>query len=421
MLSQDFLQRLLNVSLRTLSLVSRFVMLFALAYMLTPADIGLYGLMTATIGFSVLVIGGDFYAYSQRELMSHPKEEWGFILQHQGVAAALLYVVLLPLNGLVFVFKLLPDCFILWFFILLISEHLAQELYRLLVAMQRPITASCMLFVRMGLWVWVLLPVMWFAPTLQKLETVFFAWFIGSMFSCVAGIVIVWREVGFWKWYPVDWKWLRIGYKKGLMFLVGTICFRALFTADRYIIKHYVGMEMLGVYVLYMSMAMAIVNFMEPAIFSFLYPRLVSAWRQGQHAIYKKVFRELSFSAIMFSIGLAVACAVLAPLVLQWTGKSIYIGQQHLLWVLLVMVVIYAIGMVPHYGLYAFGADRIIMLSHLSSLGIFILMVALMVGTWPFFAVPLALIGSFSWMGGVKLWFYLRLKNNHEVAVVVAR
>ncbi|RLD54213.1 MAG: hypothetical protein DRJ01_18340, partial [Bacteroidetes bacterium] len=195
MLSQEFLQRLLNVSLRTLSLVSRFVLLFALAYLLTPADIGRYGLMTATIGFSVLVIGGDFYAYSQRELMSRPKEEWGFILQHQGVAAVLLYVVLLPINGLVFVFKLLPDCFILWFFILLVSEHLAQELYRLLVAMQRPITASCMLFVRMGLWIWVLLPVMWFVPTLQKLETVFFAWFIGSMFSCVAGVVVVWHEV----------------------------------------------------------------------------------------------------------------------------------------------------------------------------------------------------------------------------------
>ena len=394
-------------------------MLFVLARLLTPADLGIYGLMTATIVFSVLVIGGDYYTYSQRELMSRPCDQWSFVLQHQGLATLLLYVVLLPLQGLVFIFDLLPISLALWFFVLLVSEHLAQELNRLLVAMQRPLTASWVLFVRTGLWVWVVLPLMWLVPSLQKLETVFFAWFVGSLLAGIIGAFVVWRIIGLWQWWPIDWSWLRVGYRKGLMFLVATMCFRALFTADRYIVEHFVGVEMLGVYVLYMGMATAIVNFMDPAIFSFLYPRLVSAWRQGQYATYRRVFRELSLSAVVVSFGLAVACAVLAPWVLQWTGKPIYVGQLPLLWVLLVMAIVYSLGMVPHYGLYACGADRSIMFSHVSALLMFVAMVALLSRFWPLYAVPWALAGSFLGMGGLKLWLYLRVMNNQKMPSAV--
>ena len=183
------------MALRSLSLASRFVLLFVLARLLAPVEVGLYGLVTATVSFSVLMIGGDYYTYSQRELMSRPREEWGFVLQHQVMAIAMLYVVLVPLQGLVFVFDLLPDSIFLLFFALLLVEHLAQELNRLLVAMQKPLSASWVLFVRSGLWIWVMVPLMWNMPALQNLETVFMAWFIGSFLSIFLGIFIVWRDI----------------------------------------------------------------------------------------------------------------------------------------------------------------------------------------------------------------------------------
>ncbi len=385
-------------------------MLFVLARLLPPTELGLYGLMTATVGFSVLIVGGDYYTYSQRDLLSRPKEQWSFVIQHQCVAIVLLYIVLLPLQGLIFVFDLLPKQYAICFFAVLIGEHLSQEINRLLIAMQRPLTASWVLFVRLGLWVWVVLPLMWYMPSIQQLETIFFAWFIGSVFAVIIGSIIVWRDVGCWRWWPLDWKWLRLGYKKGLIFLIATMCFRALFTVDRYAVEHFAGGDMLGVYVLYMSMAGAIINFMDPAIFSFLYPRLVSAWRQGQHEIYKRTFRELALSAILTSLGLALICATLAPWVLNWTGKSIYLNQLPLLWILLLVAVIYTIGMVPHYGLYARGADRSIMFAHISSLAIFIIIVVLMAEAFPLYVVPLSLVVAFSWMGGLKMWLYLVLK-----------
>ncbi len=407
---EELLKRLLNVALRSLSLASRFILLFVLARLLSPTDVGLYGLVSATVSFSVLVVGGDYYTYSQRELMSRPRDQWSFVLQHQALAIALLYAVLLPLQWPIFGFDLLSRSFAPWFFTLLVVEHLAQELSRLLVAMQKPLSASLMLFLRSGIWVWVMVPLMWNISLLQRLETVFIGWFVGSSLSVLFSLAIVWRAIPNWQWFHVDWGWLLIGYRKGLIFLIATMCLKTLLTADRYIVEHFAGADMLGAYVLYMSMAMAIVKFLDPAIFSFLYPRLISAWRQGDFGVYRCVLKEFSVSAILTSSGLAIVCAILAPLVLRWTGNAIYSAQQPLLWILLVMVVIYAVGMVPHYGLYARGADRSILFAQLSSLIVFAVLVALTVGSWPLYAVPLALIGAFMWMGGVKLWLYTGLE-----------
>jgi O-antigen/teichoic acid export membrane protein len=208
----------------------------------------------------------------------------------------------------------------------------------------------------------------------------------------------------------IDWKWVCIGYKNGLIFLIATLCFRVLFTADRYIIKYFAGSDPLGVYVLYMSMATAIISFMDPAVFSFLYPRLVSAYRQRKFDAYKRIFKELAFSSIIASLLLAIIFATSAPWILHWTGKLIYLNQLPVLWMLLLMAIIYTIGMVPHYALYALGADKSILFTHISSLAIFITIITLTINFSPLYSVSLSLIGAFLWMAGTKMWLYLIFK-----------
>jgi O-antigen/teichoic acid export membrane protein len=341
--------------------------------------------------------------------MARSREQWSFVLQHQILAISLLYLVLLPVQMLFFWLEFLPGSVALWFFALLVVEHLSQELSRLLVAMQRPIAASLVLFVRLGLWIWLAVPLMWMFPEWQQLDTVFLLWFVGGFIAVSLGAVMVWRTVPNWRWWRIDWGWLRAGYRKGFMFLAATMCFRALFTADRFVMEHFAGAEMLGVYVLYSGMAMAIVTFLDPMVFSFLYPRLVSAWQKGNYDIYRRILKELSMSAVLASLALAGVCAILAPWVLHWTGKAIYLAQLPLLWGLLILAVVHGIGMVPHYALYARGADRAIVFSHVSSLAVFAVIIALTADKWPLYAVPVGLIGAFLWMGGAKLWIYCRM------------
>lgn len=404
--------RLANVSLRALSMGSKFALIIALARLLAPAEVGLYGLFTATVGFSMLVIGGDYYTYSQRELLSQPQERWSFVIQHQALATLMLYVVLLPAQAVIFWLEMMPRYLAGWFFALLIAEHIAQEINRLLVVMHRQLLASMVLFIRTGAWACFVLPVMWFDSSVRNLNAVLLAWLIGCLFAIMLGAWGIWREVRPWRRWKFDWFWLRRGFVVGLMFLMATMCFRALQTFDRYTVKSLAGADFLGVYVLYTGVAMSVISVLDPAVFSFLYPRLVAAYRQGDQAQYRQLMRELAYSAIGVSVLVAIVIAILAPFVFAWTNKPVYTQHLPILWLLLGMTIIYAIGMVPHYGLYARGADKSIVIAHVSSLLVFGVVVAALATLAPQAAAACALIASFLWMGLFKQWRYRTLNKD---------
>lgn len=410
--------RLLNVALRALAMGSRFALIIVLAKLIEPVDLGLLGLILATIAFGVLVIGGDYYTYSQRELLAIPKQRWSFVLQHQAIATSILYITLMPALLLLFSMELLPIHLVFWFYILLTLEHVAQEINRLLVAMQRPLLASWILFLRMGAWVWALLMIMWLNPEARTLEVTFQAWAIGVALAIIVGMRGIHNEVKPWRAWPLDRAWLMRGFKTGLLFLLATLSFKALTTIDRFIFQHINGLEMLGVYVLYAGMAMAIINFMDAAVFSFLYPRLISAHTQGDDVMYTRIYKEMIWSTIVMAIGIPIIIALIAPHILHWTGRQIYNEHLSLLWLLLIASVIYSISTLPHFGLYAKKNDRIILAAHLSALIIFIGTIVATT-TWnPLHTVPLALIAAFTWIGCFKLYFYVnRPRNKQNVSI----
>lgn len=403
--------RIANIGLRVLALGSKFVLVIFLAKLLEPAELGIYGLFVATVGFSVLVIGGDYYTYSQRELLSNSRARWSFILQHHVVAMLVLYIVLLPAQLLIFYFNLLPKHLAIWFFILLIGEHLSQEINRLLIAMQRPLLASVVFFIRSGAWGFVLFPIMWLYKQFRTIEIVFALWTIGCITAILCGGILVWRESRPWKYWKLDTAWLKRGFSVGVTYLAATVCFKALLTVDRYTIELFAGADFLGVYVIYIGMAMTVVNILDPAVFSFLYPPLVRAYREGDYSVYRKLMRELTFSAVGLSFIIAVMIALLAPYVFEWISRPIYAEHLPILWLLLSMMMIYAVGMVPHYGLYAKGADKVIVFAHISSLMVFGAVIIALAKAMPFAATACALIAAFSWMGMVKYCCYISARR----------
>lgn len=404
--------RFMNLGLRATAMGSRFVLVIVLARLLEPAEVGLFGLFLATVTLSVLILGGEFYAYSQRELMSLPVSRWSFVVQHQMIAIGLLYFLLLPPQLLIFWFDLLPESLLYWFIVLLVVEHIGQEINRLLVAMQHPIVASWILFIRMGAWVIYIVPLMWVYPETRELDEVFKAWFVGALVAVLIGGTVIYREIKPWGSIVFDWAWIKRGFKISLLFVLATISFKTLTTADRYIVEYLNNPDYLGVYVLFIGMAMAVVNFLDPAVFSFLYPRAVAAYRQGDILTYKKVMKEMVMSSFVVTILLVAMIALIAPLVLEWIGRDAYQEHISLLWVLLVVSAVYAVGMIPHYGLYAKGADNCLVLAHISSLGVFAITVVLLASKNPLLVTAYGLLSAFVWMGVVKSICYFKLSRS---------
>lgn len=394
-MNSSSLSRLINIGLRAMTLGSKFLLIFFLARFLAPAELGLYGLLAATIGYALYLLGLDFYTYTTREMLKRSRNDWGALLKNQGVLTLILYVLFLPPLLFLFVLGLLPWYLASWFLFILVLEHLNQELMRLLIAASEQLAASFVLFLRSGAWVIIAVAVMYLDPAQRNLTTVLSAWALGGVAGFIyAAVKISSMRIGSWG-RQVDWSWIKMGVCVALPLLVATLAIRGLFTLDRYWLESLAGLDVLGAYVLYMGLASAMVAFLDAGVFAFIYPALITSYNQADHCGYKRNLKKLLLQTVILSVAFSIgALALLEPL-LVWLNKPLYMEHKELFsWGLLAMF-LYAIGMVPHYALYAQQQDRPIIHSHLLSLVVFTLSTWLFSQTWASQAVPMGLCVAF--------------------------
>lgn len=403
------LQRLLNVALRGITLASKFLLIFFLARFLEPAELGLYGLIAATIGYALYLLGFDFYAFTTRELIKRERSQWGGLLKGQGALTAVLYCVFLPLFCLIFVRQLLPWSLAGWFFALLMLEHLTQELSRLLIAISEQLMASLVLFLRSGVWAVAVAGLMFIEPESRTLDFVLGAWTLGGLSALLLGIYKVTQlKMGGWH-TSVDWRWIRKGLKIAIPLLIATLAIRGVFTLDRYWFEALAGLEILGAYVLFMGVSNALMSFLDAGVFAFSYPGLIAAHSKQDASAFRQGLRRLLGQTLLLTAAFAVIALLLIGPLLQWLDRPLYMAQDNLFPWILLTTVLYAISMVPHYALYAQGHDRPIIQSHVASL------IAFIPATWlfsfysPLLAVPLGLSAAFTLILLWKSWFFFQL------------
>lgn len=403
--------RVANIGLRGSTLVAKFSLLFVLAYFLEPGDVALYGLVAATTAYSLYALGFDFYSFSTRELLGSPPDQWAWLIRDQGVFFSLIYALVLPLLLLVFVSGLLPWSVAPWFFLLVVLEHLGQELNRMLIAMSRQLLAGVVLFLRSGLWAFVVALLFWYSAENRSLELVFFAWAMGSSLACLLGFSAFWSLDRHCLKRNIDWRWIKKGIKVALPLLIATLAIRAVFTVDRYLVESLTGAEVLAAYVIFAGVANAVMSFLDAGVFVFLYPRVVSAYKEDDPQAFSNGMRTLLRQTLVVTLLLCVTAALLIHPLLFWLQKEVYSQHVGILYLLLVAIAIFAISMVPHYGVYAMSKDRHIVASHILTLGVFLVSVAALQIFFSLYAVPLALCAAFVFMAICKTASYRYLKS----------
>lgn len=402
------MHRLINLSLRGITLASKFLLVFFFARYLEPAEFGLYGLLVVTISYVIYPLGLDFYTFTTREILQHESKLWGGILKNQAALVSVLYVIFLPLLMMLFYGGLLPWVVAGWFFALVIVGHLNQELMRLLVAISFPISATLTLFLRHGAWAVIVAGFMFFEPDFRQLDVVLLAWTIGEILALFLAALILRRQnIGGW-YKEVDWQWIGRGVKIALPLLFATLALRGLFTLDRYWLESLVGLELLAVYVLFMGIGNAIISFLDAGVFAFSYPALISSFHERDAQRFRQGVKKLFTQTVSCSLFfMFVSFLILGPL-LNWIDKPLYRDQHELFLWIQVAIFLYALSMVPHYVLYAQGRDRPLIFSHIAGLIAFILATWFFSFFWPVLAVPLGLCVAFFlmvvWKSAAYFW-----------------
>ena len=388
--------RIVNIGLRGATLLSKFALVFFLAGFLEPQELGLYGLLVAAIGYSLYLLGFDFYVFSTRELIGTVRASWGRLLKSQCALTVILYLIFIPLLSLLFMAGLLPWSVAIWFFALLVLEHIAQELNRLLIAASEQIWASIILFLRSGLWAMFVVALMWAAPAYRSLDTVLLGWFSGCALACLLGIAKL-CSMGLGGWSSnVNWSWIVRGLKVVLPFLLATLAIRAVFTLDRYAFEYLEGLQPLGAYVLYIGMCSALLAFLDAGVFAFSYPKLIAHWRNQQPSLFFKEMRALALQTFGVSLAFVLGSLIVLDSLLGWLGKALYLYYQYLFYWLLLASTLYGISMIPHYALYAMGRDKVIIKSHVGSLLLFVISLFLLSKPLQGLAVPVSLCVVFA-------------------------
>ncbi|MFB9985616.1 lipopolysaccharide biosynthesis protein [Mesorhizobium kowhaii] len=405
--------RLLNIGLRFGTLLTRFLFVFFLARYIDPTSVGYYGLFTATVSYGLYMVGLDFYVFLSREILQVSDEQRGAMLKGQLTLCGLLYVIVLPAFVLILMLEGWSTSLLCWFVPILALEHFNQEVSRLLVVLSDQVAASITLFVRQGSWAIAVVTLMIGFPESRNLNVIMALWACAGL---AAGALGIWRlrqlPIGGWS-KPIDWRWVGKGISVSAAFLVSTLALRGIQTADRYWMESLGGIEAVGAYVLFLGVAGTLMVFLDAGVFSFSYPALISHSHKQEYSLARKTVQQMFFQTVAMSVAFGLVSWTLLPYLLQWVGKAVYQDAVGLYpWVLLAAIT-NAVGMVPHYALYARGFDKPIIYSHIAALPVFVISTWCLSKSHSELAVPISMTISFTLIMIWKAVAYHRLDTNH--------
>lgn len=379
-----------NSALRAVTIAIKAVLIIALAVWLEPAELGIYGLIAATITLTTYIYGLDFYTFTLRELSVGNLGAVRYQVRDQFVLfgaiyglGALVLAVLLPDLGLDPALTAVAAA-------IAALQHAALEFYRVLVRVERAMEASLCFLIRDAAWVPVCLAV-WLARGDIALIEVLLSWLAGSVASVAFAVWSLSRILPAAPARPVDLTWLARGIRTGLRMLPGTLSLRALFTVDRMILALLAPPEVLGAYVFFTSLCGALHGLFETGILPFFWPRLLEAARHGNAA--GRMAAERGLARVCLTGGPAVALAAIAAgTVFAGLLPNPAYGQNlELLFFAAATYMFVTLSNIPHYRLYADGRDVAIVLSNALAFAAFLAAAGLLTLAGSGLSVPPAL------------------------------
>lgn len=400
-----------NLLFRGLTVGSKFLLAIFIAKFLSLEELGIYGIIMVSLNLSMYLIGLDFYVYSGRSILQSPLGERRGQLKNQWVFYGISYLVFLPALSLVFFFNVIDWQFMLLFYLLLICEHIALELYRLLVTFSKPVLANISLFLRSGLWGYIILS-LWFLDIgdFKDLHSLLWTWLIWSAISVVVSLIFM-RSINLGEKSdtPVDWTWIKTGIWICLPYFVATIASRTIEFADRYMIDYWWGKADVGVYTFFSGIGNLVETFTQASVVMIYSPKLISSFKENKET-FKKHFSSFKKQLWLYNVVAGVGCIAFCYPLLSYLEKPELSANFNTLIVLVLSKILYNFSLIYHYYLYVQKNDRSIIYSMLAAAIANVVLNLFFVPYFGLIGAAFATLISFAIVLIAKYYFYQRLK-----------
>lgn len=354
--------RLLSTSLRLISLASKLLLISFLAKNLTTSEVSIYGNFAALVGFSVTLLGMEIYQYSLRLYAGECLEKRVEIMRKHLSVLVTIGGILLPLALYIAWLSGVPVQLLAYFAVIAILELLTQEQFRFLIASDRQVSASIILFLRSALWIIAYILLEYFELIQHDLTNLFTCWIFSNLIAVFYGIkkvdIIIVNNVTI-KYDVSEWK---RQLKVGLGFFVTAILSKIMFTFDRTLIVKNYDENTAAVYMLNIGVAMGVLSLVEASKLSFEFPKIISVVKSKNHNEIKKYITKSMFETALYTALLCVVIYNLYPFLLNYIGRAEYGSGEQALKYLLLAIFFYCVSVIPHYYLYAQQRDKTLLI-----------------------------------------------------------
>ncbi|WP_164732247.1 polysaccharide biosynthesis C-terminal domain-containing protein [Flagellimonas oceanensis] len=343
---------LLNLGLRALAIGAKFLLSILIVKKLTVADLGVYGILQTTITLLIYILGFDFYTYNAREILKKDQKSLASCIINQLAFHGLVYLIVIPISFFLFMYGVIETKYMLLFYLLLVSEHLSQELYRLLIVLKRSVIASLILFIRSGVWIF-LLALIWFLESqTSSIYQVLIYWLAGAWLSVFVGIRMILPLHS----SKIDFNWIKKGIIISLPFFVGTIFYKIMEFSGRYFLDYYGTKEDVGVFTFFSSLSNTIFVFVQATVIMVYSPYLIEH-AQLNSEDFKKYFSKFKKKTLINTLlGSFLGAAFIYPFLIYLDNKTLS-ADIYVFFVLLLATISFCISYIPHYKLYVFNQD----------------------------------------------------------------
>ena len=217
-----FSNQVLNLFLRGATILLKFLLSILVIKKLNIEEYGVFGLFQSTVIISTFILGFDFYNFTSREILKENAKPFSYYFMNQIAFHLFVYIFIIPLTYFVFISAVIDSNYLWLFVLILIPEHLSQELYRLLIILNKSVAATTILFLRSGGWV-LLLYLLWTQKILTvNVNSILLLWLFGAILSVLFGFKFVKLK----KINKIDFKWMLKGIKIAFPFFIGTILYK---------------------------------------------------------------------------------------------------------------------------------------------------------------------------------------------------
>ena len=404
---QSVMLPLLNMGMRGLTLVGRFGLALYLAKYLSLADVGLFGLVMGVTNMMPVIAGWGLNYYVGREVVGKSKQASGQMVRDRLVVTFLsLIALVVPATPLVLYWHLLPDVSLaLLALAIIVLECVAYDLHDALISMGYALAANVMLFVRSALWIFPVAVCGMVVPELRSLHLVFVLWLVGL----VTNFVVMFWVLRDWPLRAImaariDKVWTFSTIRKGWLVYLSDLGFLGTLYLDRYVVNHFLGLSLTGIFTLYWSVANAVHALVNTGDIQLVYPALVAAYNGGNQEEMRRLVRQTLFRVGALSVALSVVAGVCFPFVLGLIGKEDIAAYAPVFWVMLAGVCVRLVAEMFNIDLACRHLDRpwavINMVSVFLSFGVSIFCIK----TWGLMGAGVAAIVTYSVLILARQW-----------------